>query len=401
MTEQSEARELISFQLYYSQRAMKTTWVLGAIIALMFFLEEIFGGSTTTSVLVKMGANVRELVQQGQYFRLLTSVFLHAGWLHVIVNLYVLFALGGFFNRILGGSRYLTVFLFSGLTGSIASNFLGASKVSVGASGALWGLFGASVVIAFFKTSLIPETVRLRLKRVTFINLVLNLGVSFLPMVDFWAHIGGGIGGFLCSLFFIAESREESLSRIKTHIFQCTALLLSLAYAASLTQMFIKDKPWVKRLSGPLAQVEFYEVPFTIAIPQGLSQAPGKDNSSSNSSYLFGDLRFEPIAIDVNFIRAGSAIKEKGDVWLKEQRDFLLSDEKVSPEIRKSVDLRKEGNSTVLFFAMPSGADATLYNYVVVKSDYVIKVIFITSKSTKQTDIEELAKKIIPSIRGK
>src|SRR5438105_1595814 len=127
MNDQSEARELMTFQLFFNKRQMKTTWALAIVIAIMFFLEEIFGGSTTTSVLVRMGANVRELVAEGQYFRLLTSVFLHAGWLHVFVNVYVLFALGGFFNRILGESKYLTVFLLSGITGSLSSNFLGAS----------------------------------------------------------------------------------------------------------------------------------------------------------------------------------------------------------------------------------------------------------------------------------
>jgi rhomboid protease GluP len=133
MNEQSQARELLSFQIFYSTRQIKATWALALVIALMFFLEEIFGGSTTISTLIKMGANDKELVREGQYYRLLTSVFLHAGYLHVIVNTYVLFALGGFFNRILGDSKFLTLFLFSGICGSISSTLLGGASVSVGA----------------------------------------------------------------------------------------------------------------------------------------------------------------------------------------------------------------------------------------------------------------------------
>lgn len=400
MNDQNEARELMTFQLFYNKREMKTTWALAAVIAIMFLLEEIFGGSTTTSVLVRMGANVRELVAEGQYFRLLTSVFLHAGWLHVFVNIYVLFALGGFFNRILGESKYLTVFLLSGITGSLSSNFLGASKVSVGASGAIWGLFGASIVIAFFKTRLIPETVRIRLRRVTLINLVLNLGISFLPMVDFWAHIGGGVGGFLCSLFFIAESDELSFSRVKTRIFQIAAILLTLLYAAGFTQMFLQDKPWIKRAQSPLVNVEFAEVPFVVALPRDLSQTKSPDNNSNKANYLFGDLRYEPIAIDISFIHAPS-LKEKGETWLKEQRDLFFSDPKVSAETRRSIDLRREGDTQVLFFEVPGGPDIMTFNYVMLKENYIIKIAFIASKSTKQIDIEKLAKKIIPSIQVK
>ena len=197
---QSEVQELLHFQLFYSQRKIIATWALAGVIATMFLLEELFGGSTNTALLIKMGADVSKLVAAGQYWRLMTCVFLHAGWMHVLLNTYVLFALGGFFNKILGDAVYLSVFLVSGITGSLASTFLGKAQVSVGASGAIWGLFGASLAISFIKNPLIPEIIRLSMRRVTLINLAINLGVSFLPMVDIWAHIGGGVGGFLVSL---------------------------------------------------------------------------------------------------------------------------------------------------------------------------------------------------------
>lgn len=397
MNEQ-QAQELLSFQIYYSQRKIRATWALGFVIAVMFLCEELLGGSTTVSVLIKLGANVRELVQDGQYFRLLTSVFLHAGWIHVFVNVYVLFALGGFFNRILGDSKYLVIFFVSGITGSLASFLLGTSSVSVGASGALWGLFGASIVIAFFRTHLIPEILRVRLRRITLINLIINLGVSFLPMVDLWAHVGGGIGGFLISLLYIKEPHAPSSRLLLTRIFAFTAGFLTLVYTAGFVQMLIIDKPWQKRISSPLVEVEFYNIPIILSLPKDLKEKPGPDNSPSNSSFLFGDLRFEPIAIEVSFISATIMSDKKS--WLKQQRDLLLRDPKIGPEIRKSVDLRQEGSRQVLFFETPTKADIIGYNYVMLFNDYVVKLVFITSKKTSQSEVEVLAKKILASIKS-
>lgn len=115
-----KAKEIINFQISYNRKKIKSTWAIAILIISMFLLEEYFGGQHI-SVLIKMGANVNIKVKEGEYFRLFTSVFLHAGFMHVFFNTYVLFALGGFFNRILGESKYLFIFLSSGLFGSLAS----------------------------------------------------------------------------------------------------------------------------------------------------------------------------------------------------------------------------------------------------------------------------------------
>src|ERR1700688_2944215 len=147
----AELSDLMSFQAFYSRRQIKATWAIAAAMVLMYLLEEFLGGSTNTAVLIRMGANVSSLVKDGEYYRLATSVFLHSGILHIFFNTYVLFALGGFFNRILGESQYAALFFISGIVGSLASIFVGKSTVSVGASGAIWGLFGASLALSFVK----------------------------------------------------------------------------------------------------------------------------------------------------------------------------------------------------------------------------------------------------------
>lgn len=299
---QAEIRDLMHFQLFYSQRKIKATWALGAVIVIMFFLEELFGGSTNVATLVRMGADVPDRVRAGEYWRLMSCVFLHAGYMHVILNTYVLFALGGFFNRILGDAVYLSVFFISGLTGSLASIFLGKAQVSVGASGAIWGLLGASLAISFIKNPLIPEVVRLSMRRVTLINLALNLGVSFLPMVDIWAHVGGGVGGFLVSLGIITTPDSPNIIRIRTRVYQIIAVIFSLAYALSLGIAMAKFKPWVNQFTTPFQEISLPNTPFSLSIPSGLEMTSGPTNQEKNATFSFGNLKFDQLVVELQII---------------------------------------------------------------------------------------------------
>lgn len=225
--------ELLNFQLTLQNRKMTATIVLILIMVLVVAMEEWRGGSTNVMTLVTMGANVGELVHRGQYSRLFSSVFLHAGFMHLFFNCYVLYALGGFFNRILGNLQFLFIFLISGLTGSLASTFIGHSKVSVGSSGAIWGLFGASIILAFLPNKLLPLPVRLSLRKTTLINLVINLGVSLLPMVDMWAHLGGGLGGILATSVIVIEPRFTVGKIVKLSFIAFVVVVFSVLYAMS------------------------------------------------------------------------------------------------------------------------------------------------------------------------
>lgn len=396
---QSEIKELVSFQLFYSGRKIKATWCLAVIIAIMFLLEELFGGSTNTAVLVKMGADVTELVRGGEYWRLMTCVFLHAGFMHVFLNTYVLFALGGFFNKILGDSIYLTVFLFSGITGSLASAFIAKPQVSVGASGAIWGLFGASLAISFIKNPLIPEVVRLSMRRVTLINLAINLGVSFLPMVDIWAHIGGGVGGFLISLLIIADPKSAQAQVIKKWFFNITAFFLVLIYVVSFVFAISQSRPWVNQFNAELSLVNLPAMPFVVGVPQGLSMTPGAANNAQKASFSFGDLKYDSLAIELNII-SEQVIGEKLDnKWLEIQRTKLLNDAQLEASVKKTLDLRKEELRNILFFQQDFKNKLVVYNYLFVDHNYLVKLILVMRSEEKQVVAENLAKKIIASFK--
>jgi membrane associated rhomboid family serine protease len=393
-----EAREIISFQIFYNQRQIKATWALAVVIVIMYLLEEFFGGSQNTAVLVRMGANVSERVKAGEFYRLATAVFLHAGLLHVFFNTYVLFALGGFFNRILGEARFLTVFFISGLAGSLASVFLGKSGVSVGASGAIWGLFGASLALAFFKTSLLPEAIRLRLRRVALINLVINLGISFLPMIDFWAHVGGGVGGFLVSLALIFPPKSVQLQSFVNLSFKLVASILTLVYSVSLAYVLWLFQPWMDPLDLKLVPVALEKIPFLIAMPEGLKQVSGKSNSKGSSYFVFGDPQMDQLVLEVHFFDESVLGAKPNKDWLMAQRKELLV-ESVPQEVRKSIYVRETVDDTILYYQQSApNTDIAIHNYVITRDTYGIKLAIVAASKQPKQKIDELALKIIQSI---
>jgi hypothetical protein len=236
---------------------------------------------------------------------------------------------------------------------------------------------------------------------VTLINLVLNLGVSFLPMVDLWAHLGGGIGGYLLSCLLIIEPSNVKVTKIKKYVFQILSVILCLLYTASIGSIFIINKPWEQRIKSPLVQVILPDVPFVVSMPQSLAEKPSPNNSANKASFLFGDLKYDPIAIELNFLFAPQIAKMGGNAWLSSQKGKLIADSSSNNEIRKSVDLRTLNGESVLFFQMPFSKEFSIFSFVIVRSEYVIKLGFMAHIGAKQKEIEELANKIISSIAKK
>ncbi len=124
----------------------------------------------------------------GEWYRLLTSAFLHGSFLHIAFNMYVLYSLGPTLERVLGHGRYLALYLLSALGGSVASYaFSDVRTLSVGASGAIFGLMGALVIAGR----------RLRYDITQVLVLIgINVAIGFLaPGVDWRAHLGGLVTG--------------------------------------------------------------------------------------------------------------------------------------------------------------------------------------------------------------
>ncbi len=185
---QAQWRDEDQFRAGMESRRPRATWAMVAVLAAVWGLELVWGGADWSPLLVRMGALVPSLVADGEWFRLVTACLLHGGWLHFVFVAAALAALGTFLERLLGGARLVVLVLASGLGGSVASSLAG-EHISVGASGADWGVLG------LWPRGLLPAAMLPRLQRVTLGNLGVNLLISFLPGIDLWAHVGGGVVG--------------------------------------------------------------------------------------------------------------------------------------------------------------------------------------------------------------
>jgi membrane associated rhomboid family serine protease len=125
-------------------RSAPAATLLIAINVIVFVLAERTGSTTESQTLLRFGANWRGLVWQGEYWRLVTSMFLHIGAIHLLWNGYYGFRLSTQVERAIGSGRFVALYLMSGIAGSAAS-VIGHNAVSAGASGALFGLIGWQV----------------------------------------------------------------------------------------------------------------------------------------------------------------------------------------------------------------------------------------------------------------
>ncbi|MDB5799270.1 MAG: rhomboid family intrarane serine protease [Rhodocyclales bacterium] len=197
------------------ERTWLTHALIGACIA-MFAIELWRAHSWWTvpgNVLLTMGANFGPKVQSGETWRLLSSVFLHGSPLHLALNMLALWQIGYFIERIFGRSGMLLLFVACGLTGSLASVWWRAEGLSVGASGAIFGLYGVLLAWLIRQRHEVPLGIfkKLRSGTLGFIAYSLFAGVA-LPGIDNAAHIGGLLGGILLGLG-MAPSLSEPPAR--------------------------------------------------------------------------------------------------------------------------------------------------------------------------------------------
>jgi len=139
-------------------------------------------------------------VNDGQYYRLLTVALVHGGWVHLICNMLALFSIGTPIENFYGKKKYVFILLTSLITGSLASYlFNPLNTYAVGASGMIFGLFGALAVTGKRMGANLKEASTL---------IAVNLAIPFLiPGIDWKAHLGGLIGGSLAALAIKPKKR--------------------------------------------------------------------------------------------------------------------------------------------------------------------------------------------------
>lgn len=192
----------------------------------VYLLQLVMGASLSASSgwIFEHGALVQQFpfsygvggIAEGEWWRLITSAFLHSGPLHLGLNMVVLWFIGPALEDYFGHARYLLLYVVSGLAGAAGALTIGSLNhlfdpppfaVTVGASGAIWGIMGAALLLEWRRVYVFGgQAMGL---------VVLNLALSFLiPNISIGGHIGGLIGGAASALVFLSLRRQPALATL-------------------------------------------------------------------------------------------------------------------------------------------------------------------------------------------
>lgn len=224
------AKENKAYENTFKPKKIIITPIIMLICFIVFGIELFFDGFSgllgiTNLTALLLGANYEPLVEAGQFFRLLTHVFLHGSLLHLLVNMYSLKIIGTQIENYLGKVRYIIIFLLSGICGGLLSCVCSGNNLSVGASGAIFGLLGALLYFGYHYRLYLGNVLRSQIIPIIILNLFIGFMVSG---IDNFAHIGGLIGGFFTTMMVGIEGKSKTSERINGGI--CLIIFISFMF---------------------------------------------------------------------------------------------------------------------------------------------------------------------------
>lgn len=196
------------------------------------------------AVHVRWGSNLTPVTVDGEWWRLGTSMFLHFGIVHLLVNMWVLYVNGRLVERMFGSVRYLVLYLFAGLLGSLASTAWHPATNSAGASGAIFGVIGGMMAFFVSKKSRVPREVLQAQGRSIAVFAVYNIafGLAY-PGIDNAAHLGGAVGGFLVGLVLARPLTPEARAEPRVlHVAGVAVAAAFVLYASADVVLALKSR---------------------------------------------------------------------------------------------------------------------------------------------------------------
>lgn len=183
------------------------TYIIMGINILVFMITAFLSKNIMTSnisVLIYLGAKVNVLISSGEYYRLITCMFLHAGLLHISLNMYSLYIIGPLVERVYGRVKYISIYFIAGIVASLFS-YIFSNDISIGASGAIFGLLGATLIFAITIKKTVGKDFYINILQVMAVNLIIGFSI---PNIDNYAHIGGILGGIVMGKFFEVNKKK-------------------------------------------------------------------------------------------------------------------------------------------------------------------------------------------------
>lgn len=219
-----EAKELITrknkrkkselmefFWFFIPKEGFFVSCIIMDLNILVFFIM-VFSGLGFISFhgndLLEWGANFKPLTTDGEWWRLLTNTFLHGGIMHLAANMYGLIFVGIFLEPRIGKIKFALIYLASGILASLNSIWWHNATVSVGASGAIFGLYG--LFLALMLTKVYPKEFNKALLMSTLVFVGFNLLFGITGGIDNAAHIGGLLSGFVIGIFISPQLKQET-----------------------------------------------------------------------------------------------------------------------------------------------------------------------------------------------
>ena len=239
VTEEAKQAVEINKIMKLSGSNLYATYAIIGINVLVFILMAINGAgifSPNALVHIDWGSNFSPLTLSGDWWRLITCVFLHFGIIHLAMNSYALYMAGVYLEPMLGKTKYVIAYLVTGIFASLASLWWHSDVVnSAGASGAIFGLYGIFLALLF--TNLIPKQMRSSLLQSIGVFVVFNLVYGVKSGIDNAAHIGGLISGMIIGFIFYPLLKKEDKG-VKSNL-----VLIAIVAGAVLSAWIYLNRP--------------------------------------------------------------------------------------------------------------------------------------------------------------
>ena len=217
-------------------RRFPVTYSIMAACVAVYIAMSVASGTfvaPTVDNVLHWGGTGPEILLQGEWWRLVTAVFVHIGIIHIASNMYVFWGLGMIAERLLGRWNFLAVYLLTGVAGNVLTLLLKPNIVGAGASGAIFGLAGLLIAVLQFGRLSVPKERLAPLKKEVMRLALYNLLIgAVVPGINNIAHLGGLIYGLLLGAVFAWSSRVEREGRVKVQGIGLVAATLLLAGAS-------------------------------------------------------------------------------------------------------------------------------------------------------------------------
>ena len=313
--------EALRFARAIISRPATFTFIFLTANIFVFLLMQLSGGSENPATLMAFGAKFNSLINAGEWWRFVTPVFIHIGVVHLLVNMYGLFMLGPYVEKLYGSAKFVVFWILTGIAGVVASYlavrpdmqgsplgrffFKTLDGPAAGASGALFGLVGVLFVFGIKFRHELPDGFKRAFGTGLLPTIAINLFIGYIGrgFIDNAAHMGGLVAGAVLALF-VSYKRpgERGGIAIFWHVLQIAALALVIISFVMVGRNYRGAPPTFdnvaeRLLTGNTADIEAYikafnegRQAFVLALKgdagaankalEGLNQAPHLDDKS-------------------------------------------------------------------------------------------------------------------------